>query len=123
MNAIICNVEQEFGAAMAVYGLNPEEVIADGVRHRFDADDDKRGKKSAWYILHDDGVPAGAFGNWKTDLSEKWCGKADKALSPIERTEYLARIDKARQAAVRWSSNFGHNNRFFFCHFPLVGDG
>ena len=24
---------------------------------------------------------------------------------------------------VRWSSNFGHNNRFFFCHFSLVGGG
>ncbi|MGS0742653.1 hypothetical protein ACVBEF_12570 [Glaciimonas sp. GG7] len=24
---------------------------------------------------------------------------------------------------VWWSSNFGHNNRFFFCHFSLVGDG
>lgn len=84
---------------MSAFGLNPEEIIADGVRHRFDADDDKRGKKSAWYILHEDGIPAGAFGNWKTGESEKWCSRSDNALSPIERAEYVTRIDKAKQAA------------------------
>ncbi|MDQ1923214.1 toprim domain-containing protein, partial [Massilia pseudoviolaceinigra] len=93
------NIEAEFGAAMAVYDLAPAEIIADGKRRRFDAADDKKGKKSAWYILYGDGVPAGAFGNWKTDLSEKWCGKSDQKMTPIENAEYRARVDKARQEA------------------------
>ncbi|WP_167087047.1 AAA family ATPase [Massilia frigida] len=93
------NIEAEFGAAMAVYDLAPAEIIADGKRRRFDAADDKKGNKSAWYILHGDGVPAGAFGNWKTDLSEKWCGKSDQKMTPIENAEYRTRIDKARQEA------------------------
>ena len=99
MNETTINIEAEFGTAMAAYGLAPPEIIADGVRRRFDADDDKRGKKSAWYVLHADGVPAGAFGNWKTDLSEKWCSKSDHALTPGERADYLAKINKARQQA------------------------
>jgi putative DNA primase/helicase len=98
MNAIN-HIEAQFGAAMAVYGLTPPEIVADGVRHRFDAEDDRKGKKSAWYVLYSGGVPAGAFGNWKTDLSEKWCGKADQTLTPSERAEYRGRIEKAKQAA------------------------
>lgn len=97
MNSSFSNVAVQFGAAMAAYGLNPPEIVADGQRRRFDADDDKKGKKSAWYVLHDDGVPAGAFGNWKADLSEKWCGKSDLALTQVERNEYRAKIEKARQ--------------------------
>lgn len=99
MIATPVNIEAEFGAAMAAYGLSPPEIIADGVRRRFDAADDKRGKKSAWYVLHRDGVPAGAFGNWKAGLSEKWCGKTDNILTPAERAEYRKRIEKAKQEA------------------------
>ena len=99
MNAPHNHIEAQFGAAMAAFGLNPPEIIADGVRHRFDADGDKKGSKSAWYILYGDGIPAGAFGNWKTGDSEKWCSKSDKALTPTEHAEYRARIDKAKQEA------------------------
>lgn len=103
MNAVFratsINIEAQFGAAMAAYGLSPPEIVADGVRRRFDADDDKKGKKSGWYVLYADGVPAGAFGNWKTDLSEKWCGRSDQAMTPPERSEYRARIEKAKQEA------------------------
>lgn len=99
MMAISTNIEAAFGEAMAAYGLNPPEIIADGKRRRFDSDDDKRGKKSAWYVLHGDGVPAGAFGNWKAGYSEKWCGKTDNVMTPAERVEYRNRIDKAKQEA------------------------
>src|SRR5450830_1275157 len=99
MIAALTNIEAQFGEAMAAYGLAPPEIVADGQRHRFDGPDDKRGKKSAWYVLYADGVPAGAFGDWKTDLSEKWSGKPDQALTPEDRAQYRAKIDKARQEA------------------------
>ncbi|MDY7579439.1 AAA family ATPase [Herbaspirillum sp. RTI4] len=99
MIATTTSTESQFAVAMAAYGLMPTEIVADGERHRFDAPDDKRGRVSGWYRLHGDGVPAGSFGNWKTGLSEKWCGKADKSLTPAERTEYHARIERAKQEA------------------------
>ena len=98
--ATMTGMEEQFGAAMAAYGLGPSEIIADGVLHRFDCGDEKKGKKSAWYVLHGDGVPAGSFGSWKEDINERWCGKSDQALTPIERTEYRNRIEKAKQEAI-----------------------
>ncbi|AXA92711.1 AAA family ATPase [Massilia sp. YMA4] len=89
----------QFRAAIEATGLTPPEIVADGVLRRFDADDEKKGKKSAWYILYGEGVPAGAFGNWKTGHSEKWCGKSDQALTPTERTDHLAKIARAKQEA------------------------
>jgi putative DNA primase/helicase len=95
----LTDIEVQFGEAMAGFGLIPPEIIADGERHRFDGPEDKRGKKSAWYVLHADGVPAGAYGDWKTGLSEKWSSKSDQAMTPAERAEYRAKIEKAKQVA------------------------
>ena len=99
MIATLSSAEEKFSEAMAAYGLMPPEIVADGQRHRFDGAEDKRGKKSAWYVLYADGVPAGAFGDWKTGLSEKWSSKPDQALTPAERTEYRNRIEKVKQEA------------------------
>lgn len=99
MNALQINIEEAFRRVLAEHGLNPPEVIADGTLRRFDANDDKKGKKSAWYVLHGDEVPAGAFGNWKTGLSQKWCGKPAGALTPVERAAYLAKIAQSHEAA------------------------
>jgi putative DNA primase/helicase len=97
--ATITGIEDLFGTAMSAYGLNPIEIIADGNLHRFDCDDEKKGKKSGWYVLHGDGIPAGSFGSWKDDINEKWCGKSDHALTLIERTEYRERVEKSKQEA------------------------
>ncbi|MES2934831.1 MAG: DUF3987 domain-containing protein [Pseudomonadota bacterium] len=102
MSAIITiNTVSQFREALAAYDLNPWEIIADGKLHRFDLPDEKHGKNSAWYVLHDDGLPAGSFGNWKTDLSEKWCGKSDTAMTPADRTAYKTRIEQAKAQAER----------------------
>jgi putative DNA primase/helicase len=99
VNAPQTNIEVQFGAVLAAYGLNPPEIIADGMLRRFDSGDDKKGRKSAWYVLHSDEVPAGAFGDWKTGLSEKWCSKSAQVLTAEERSDYVAKIAQARQAA------------------------
>ncbi|MBJ9674506.1 DUF927 domain-containing protein [Burkholderia gladioli] len=99
----VLNIEAEFASAMAVHGLTPSEIIADGKIHRFDAQDEKRGKKSGFYILHSDGVPAGMFGDWRTDLRETWCAKSERSLSAAERSAHRKRIEesKAIEAAER----------------------
>jgi len=49
----------------------PEVVIGDGRIHRFSSNG-KRSNTSGWYKLHLDGRPAGAFGCWRSGISETW---------------------------------------------------
>jgi len=95
-------IEASFREAMAQAGLvtdNP--IIADGRLHRFDVNGDKRGSLAGWYVLHSDGITAGAFGCWKRDIKERWCAKALRTLSANERSEYRhkMKIAKAVQEA------------------------
>lgn len=93
-------IEQEFGAALASHGLEPPEIVADGKLHRFDGPDEKRGKRSAWYVLHGDGLPAGSFGDWRAGLAETWCAKAERNLTDAERRAHRQRIEQAKAEAA-----------------------
>lgn len=92
--------EQQFAAAMAEHGLQPGEIVADGKLHRFGGPDEKRGKRSAWYVLHGNGLPAGGFGDWRTDLSETWCAKPDRTMTEVERRAHHLRIEQANAKAA-----------------------
>jgi len=96
-----------FRDAIAASGLGRPEIITDGRIHRFDLPDEKGGKKGGWYVFHGDGIPAGAFGAWKHELSESWCSKANYELSHEElkevqnfyrRAKEEAAADRAREA-------------------------
>lgn len=91
------NAEQ-FRQAIAGAGLiYSGDLIADGVLHRFDAEGDKHGKKNSWYVLHDDGLPAGAFGCWQRGLSETWSAKPERDYSPAEREQYRQRMESMKR--------------------------
>ncbi|MGR0114151.1 AAA family ATPase [Ralstonia pseudosolanacearum] len=92
--------EQQFAAAMAGHGLHHGEIVADGKLHRFDGPDEKRGKRSAWYVLHGDGLPAGSFGDWRTGLSQTWCAKSDHTMTAAERQAHRQRIELAKAEAA-----------------------
>jgi putative DNA primase/helicase len=87
----------EFTQAARAFGLAPFEAIPDGRLHRVDLDDERKGKRSAWYVLHLDGIPAGSFGNWKTGISQSWCIKQKSALTPTERNELAKQAAETRR--------------------------
>ncbi|MFV0601948.1 MAG: toprim domain-containing protein [Brachymonas sp.] len=88
---------EQFRQAMAEAGLTPPNAIhADGQLHRF-ATNGKRSDTAGWYCLHADGLPAGAFGDWRTGMTQTWCAKADNAMTQEEREAYRQRM-KAIQA-------------------------
>jgi len=62
----------------------PAEIIADGEIHRFGKN------KNSWYVFYNDNIPAGAFGNWATDLKENW--HLNKKLSVEEKTAHKQRM-------------------------------
>jgi phage/plasmid primase-like uncharacterized protein len=88
-----------FRDAMAAEGIKfPDAIVADGEIHRVRADDDKPGRRNAWYVLHGDERPAGAFGSWKGGGRRTWSAKGVKPMSEAERKEF-ARAAAERQAA------------------------
>lgn len=67
----------EFRKKIRSAGLGEPEIIADGIIHRFQTPDDKHGRKSGWYVLFADHIPAGQFGSWKTDYTENFFAVQD----------------------------------------------
>ena len=90
----------EFLRAMAEAGLAPvkHSIVADGRLHRYRVDGDRAGKENGWYVLHHDGIPAGAFGSWKTGDQHSWCAKSDNELTPDERSANKKRMEEAKAA-------------------------
>lgn len=92
------NTTEQFRDAMVAAGLRTsEELIADGVLHRIHIDGDKPRSQNGWYVLHSNGMPAGAFGSWKHDLSGSWCAKPDQDLTVVERMELRRHMEDMRR--------------------------
>lgn len=82
----------QFKTAIVAAGLiPPDTIIADGKLHRFSSNGKSR-DDSGWYVLHPDGIPAGVFGCWRADISQKWCAKSVNTMSQAERDAHQARI-------------------------------
>lgn len=89
---------QQFREALAARGIvPPDDLIADGRIHRCDVEG-KKGKKSASYLLHLDGIPAGGFENWRDGLGwQNWCANIGRPLVPGEEAEQQAKSDAAQR--------------------------
>ncbi|TSE34147.1 DUF927 domain-containing protein [Tepidimonas taiwanensis] len=88
---------EAFRNAIAAAGLTPpDDIIPDGKLRRF-ASDGKRGDDAGWYVLHLDGVPAGAFGCWRSGIKRRWCSKTREAMTPAEREAYRRKLQAMRQ--------------------------
>lgn len=87
-----------FRDTLAAAGLRTEDqFIDDGKIHRFTVHGDKPKSLNGWYVLHTDGVPAGAFGSWKHDVSGTWCAKTETEFTAAESAEYRQRIEAMRK--------------------------
>jgi phage/plasmid primase-like uncharacterized protein len=87
----------EFRDAIRAAGLEPPDIIeADGKLHRFPSNG-KRGDDAGWYVLHGDGIPAGAFGDWRTDISETWWASIGRTLTPAEEAAHRAKVEAMRR--------------------------
>lgn len=87
---------EQFRSAMRAAGLpEPEAICDDGKVHRFNTSG-KRGDDSGWYVLHTDGIPAGAFGCWRQDVQITWAADTDRRLTQAERDENRRRMEAIR---------------------------
>jgi putative DNA primase/helicase len=93
------DVQESFAQALRNAGIvPPPEIIADGRLHRF-SPTGKRGDDAGWYVLHGDGIPAGAFGDWRSGISQTWRADFGRPLTPAEQAEQRRRIEEARAQA------------------------
>lgn len=109
-----------FASALRAAGVSLplDGIQADGKLHRYRSEGDKPGCKNAWYTLHLDGRPAGAFGNWRTGLTETWRmdgapmdrGEAERFAAQVRRAQAQAQAEReeaqasaARRARHLWS--------------------
>src|SRR5437588_4352983 len=89
---------EQFRATIAAAGLvPPRSMVPDGRLHRFASNGDAR-DKAGWYVFHGDGVPAGAFGDFRSDMSSTWRADVDRKLSPQELADCKARAEAMRRA-------------------------
>lgn len=100
-SVIVRPPEEQLREAMRAAGLaEPDRIIMDGRLHRWSTGSKGRpgNDKSGWYIAFPDGVPAGRFGDWRTDLDVPWRADIGRTLSPSEEIEQLRRVAEAQAA-------------------------
>src|SRR5690554_6203486 len=87
----------QFREAIVGAGLPvPDRIEADGMLHRFSTN----GRKSddgGWYVLHCDGIPAGAFGCWRSGVERTWRADVGRELSDDEKRALRERMEAARR--------------------------
>lgn len=77
------------------------EPIADGTLRRFDDPEGKPNNRACWYVLHSSGLPAGAYGNWRTGFQSTWCASTQQTTTPEERERAQAVLRQAREQRNR----------------------
>lgn len=94
--------EQQLRKVMSLEGLNPKTLIFDGNIHRF-ATGPSGTDTAGWYVIYNDNIPAGAFGDWRTGLSVPWHTIRSAPMTAAEQMQYRARIKEsmAKSAEVR----------------------
>jgi len=94
---IAAEVVDSFREAMREAAITPpDEIIADGILHRFQIN----GKLSGRYTLHLDGRPAGFFQDYRQGIKENWAFRGHfKPLTNAERRAFA--IERQRKQLER----------------------
>jgi putative DNA primase/helicase len=88
-----------FRDAMRGAGIAPpDEILADGVLHRFSTNGKAR-DSAGWYVLHDHATAsAGIFGDFRTGLTQTWHSNEFKSMSQADRDTLQKKIDDGKKA-------------------------
>jgi phage/plasmid primase-like uncharacterized protein/KaiC/GvpD/RAD55 family RecA-like ATPase len=85
--------------AMLGAGLKPPETLhLDGKVHRFNSGTkgEKGHDKPGWYIIFNDGVPAGRFGCWRSGVELTWKADIGRSLTVAEEMAQSRRLSEAK---------------------------
>lgn len=85
--------------AMLGVGLKPPDVLhLDGKLHRFNSGTKGEGghDKPGWYIIFNDGIPAGRFGCWRSGVELTWKADVGRSLTVAEEMAQSRRLAEAK---------------------------
>jgi len=89
--------EEQLRQAIESAGLPPPASIhVDGQIHRF-ATSSKPDDDSGWYVIYSGDVPAGAFGDWRSGVNQKFVADIGRKLTPVEEMQNAQRIADAKR--------------------------
>ena len=90
------SIVDQFRAALEHAGIEPPAAILDdGELHRFPTNG-KAADDSGWYVLHGDGIPAGAFGDWRTGGTHTFRADIGRELTREELDAHRVRLARIR---------------------------
>lgn len=82
--------------AIADYMTPPKSIVLDGKLRRF-SPSGKPNDDAGWYVAFMDGVPAGAFGNWRDGVSVPWVADVGRELTLQEKMVNANRMKEAQE--------------------------
>ena len=91
--------EVQLKDAMLGVGLKPPDTLhLDGKLHRFNSGTKGEGghDKPGWYIIFNDGVPAGRFGCWRSGVELTWKADIGRSLTVAEEMAQSRRLSEAK---------------------------
>jgi putative DNA primase/helicase len=81
--------------AMLSAGIEPpDQLLLDGKLHRFNSGSKR--DKSAWYVVYADGVPAGAFGDWREGIEQPFRADMGREYTAAEQMAMRRRMEDAK---------------------------
>lgn len=87
----------QFRDAIQAAGLiPPDDIEADGKLRRFSSNG-KKADDAGWYLLHDGGIPAGSFGDWRTGIMQTWRADIGRTLTHAEDAAHRAKVEAMRR--------------------------
>lgn len=97
---IVDPVDIQIKDSMIQSGLEPpEQIFIDGQVHRFKSGTKGKsgaGDKSGWYIFFSGQVPAGRFGDWRSDTSVSFVADIGRELTSVEQMANAKRMAEAK---------------------------
>ncbi|RWA80834.1 DUF3631 domain-containing protein [Mesorhizobium sp.] len=97
-------IETDFLHALKSTGLGPAVAMtpcADGKLHRFRLHDERAGKRSGWYVLHDGAIPHGHAGDWRSGERVDWFPTSDRDGKIFDEAAWKAQAERRQDERER----------------------
>src|SRR6266536_810224 len=92
---------EQFRDAILAAGIEPpKNIVADGRIHRFSTNGSRKDDAGYYAYYPNNGMPAGFFGCWRSDIKVNWSMTPEVSMTAEERAEYAQFCQNAQRERV-----------------------